>query len=303
MKDWLKLLRPFTLLPPALGMATGALAGLGARGASFETEILLRILRGALMAALLNAASNVLNQIHDLDQDRVNKPARPIPAGRITVAAARRLTGLLYLLAIGLSWTLEAGAGRECFVIVLFTVVVTWAYSAPPLRLRRYGWRANLTVAIPRGLLLKVAGWSTVAPVFHDPEPWYLGSIFFLFLLGATSTKDFADVAGDRMAGVRNLPIRLGTERAIRAISPFFVFPWLLFPLATLGPRPLLSARPWGLDLLGGIGLVYGLYLVRLLRRDPEALVRSGENHPAWGHMYRLMMLAQLGSAAVYLRF
>ena len=37
---------------------------------------------GALMAAVLNAASNAINQIYDLDIDRVNKPKRPLPERR-----------------------------------------------------------------------------------------------------------------------------------------------------------------------------------------------------------------------------
>ena len=54
-----------------------------------------------------------------------------------------------------------------------------------------------MTIAIPRGVLLKVAGWSTVKTVM-GVEPWFIGAIFGLFVLGASSTKDFADIEGDR---------------------------------------------------------------------------------------------------------
>ena len=55
------------------------------------------------------------------------------------------------------------------------------------------GALASLTIAIPRGILLKVAGWAMVAHVAFT-EPWYLGGIFGLFLIGASTTKDFADI-------------------------------------------------------------------------------------------------------------
>ena len=42
-------------------------------------------------------------------------------------------------------------------------------------------------------------------------EPWYIGSIFMLFLLGAASTKDFSDIKGDAAGGVRTLPRVLGS--------------------------------------------------------------------------------------------
>ena len=72
-----------------------------------------------------------------------------------------------------------------------------WPTTIKTFRTKRDAIGANLTIAIPRGLMLKVAGWTTVKD-FDAPEPWYIGSIFFLFLLGAATTKDFADMKGDR---------------------------------------------------------------------------------------------------------
>jgi len=45
-------------------------------------------------------------------------------------------------------------------------------------------------------------------------EPWYIGAIFGLFLLGASTTKDFADMEGDARGGCRTLPIIYGVRRA-----------------------------------------------------------------------------------------
>ena len=151
-----------------------------------------------------------------------------------------------------------------------------------------------------------MAGWSTLATVWSDPEPWAIGLVFALFLLGASASKDFSDMKGDTAAGCRTLPVALGAKRAARRIAPFFVFPWLLLPLGTWIPRPwggagpLLTARPAWLVLLALVLAAYGAYVSRQLLRDPEALARS-ENHPAWRHMYAMMMLAQIGLAATYL--
>ena len=59
-------------------------------------------------------------------------------------------------------------------------------------------------------MLLKVAGWSSVKTI-AGVEPWYIGAIFGLFLLGATTTKDFADMDGDRRGGCRQAvaPLRI----------------------------------------------------------------------------------------------
>jgi hypothetical protein len=45
---------------------------------------------------------------------------------------------------------------------------------------------------------------------------------------------------------------------------------------------------------------LWGAYTVWLILRDPEALAKT-ENHPAWRHMYLMMMAAQVGLAVAYL--
>ena len=182
------------------------------------------------MAALLNAGNNALNQIYDLDIDRVNKPKRPLPSGRLTIAQAWWFTNITYALALVLAWLVAPGGRHECFWLVVVAVVCTFLYSVPPFRTKRLGIWANVTIAIPRGVLLKVAGWSSVKTIV-GVEPWYIGAIFGLFLLGATTTKDFADMEGDRRGGCRTLPIQYGVRRAAWMISPSFVVPFLMIPL------------------------------------------------------------------------
>ena len=148
---------------------------------------------------------------------------------------------------------------------------------------------ANLTIAIPRGCLLKVAGWAMVAQVAHV-EPWFIGAIFAIFLIGASSTKDFADIEGDRAGGCKTLPILHGPRKAAWIISPFFVFPWLLMPLGAWvrDPRqpshPILTGDPILLTALGLLLTAWGCYTVWLILRDPEELA-TVENHRSWKHM------------------
>jgi 4-hydroxybenzoate polyprenyltransferase len=314
--------RPFTLLPPLLGMISGAITGVGAlahhQGQGFFEylggdgrlgPLALYVFLGALMAANLNAASNILNQLYDLENDRINKPGRPLPAGQVTVRETVILFCVLYALSLVAAWFVKPLPGesiwlRECFWIVVVAAFITYIYSAPPLRTKRWGWAAQFTIAVPRGMLLKVCGWSCVAGVFSDIEPWYIGLVFFVFLLGAAATKDFADMAGDEAAGCITLPIRYGVRSAAYQISPFFIAPWLLLPLGVVLKRDdgtaLLSGDPILLTSLGIFLTLYGAYTVYLILRDPDSLATT-ENHPSWTHMYRMMMVAQIGFAAAYM--
>lgn len=296
--------RPFTLLPPALGVVSGAVTawGAGHHKEPVTWELALPVVYGALMAAMLNAASNAINQIYDLEIDRVNKPKRPLPAGTMTMGQAWGFTWASFVVAWLLAFlaappTPEAvHAARECFWIVLFTSVLVWAYSAPPLRTKRHGIWANVTIAVPRGLLLKVAGWSTVKTIV-GVEPWFIGSIFGLFVLGASTTKDFADIEGDRAGGCRTLPILYGVKAAAWMIAPFFVLPFVLIPVGVF--TGILTGNHTLLMILGPLLILYGIYTVWLLVRRPEELAAT-ENHPSWTHMYRMMMVAQVGFALAY---
>jgi 4-hydroxybenzoate polyprenyltransferase len=297
-RNFVDLGRPFTLVAPALGFVSGALTAIGAAPREpWSPGLLIAPFIGAAMAALLNAGNNALNQIYDLDIDRVNKPKRPLPSGRLTIPQVWWFTNITYVLALVLAWLVEPGGRHECFWLVAVAVVCTYLYSVPPFRTKRLGIWANITIAIPRGVLLKVAGWSSVKTIF-GVEPWYIGCIFGLFLLGATTTKDFADMEGDRRGGCRTLPIQYGVRRAAWMISPSFVIPFMMINAgAVMG---ILTGNFWALQILGAVMTAYGLYVLYLMLRRPEDLAVE-ENHVSWAHMYRMMFVAQIGFALAYL--
>src|SRR5262245_17204463 len=222
--------RPFTLLPPLLGVVSGAITAFGSAHnpdplRRVNLSLLATVCLGSLCAALLNAASNGINQVYDLEIDRKNKPGRPLVSGALRLEQAKRFSALLYALAILPTWfvmiypharwserLLAPARAHECFWIFVAGLVFTLVYSVPAFgRTKRNGFWANLTIAVPRGCLLKVAGWSMVASVAH-PEPWFIGGVFFLFLLGASTTKDFSDMEGDAAHGCITLPIRYGVR-------------------------------------------------------------------------------------------
>jgi len=290
--------RPFTLVAPALGFLSGGATAYGAAPReAWHAGLLLYPVIGALMAAVLNAASNALNQIYDLEIDRVNKPKRPLTSGRLSMRDAWAFTYATYTMALVLAWLVAPGGRHECFWLVLIATLGTVIYSVPPLRTKRLGIWANLTIAIPRGVLLKVAGWSSVKTII-GLEPWYIGAIFGLFLLGASTTKDFADMDGDARGGCRTLPIIYGVRRAAWMISPSFVIPFLMIAIGSwtgvlTGNFLLLQALAFGMT-------AYGLYVCYLMLRRPEDLAVE-ENHVSWAHMYRMMFVAQVGFALAYL--
>jgi len=295
---YLEFSRPFTLLAPALGFASGAATAYGAAPReAWHPDLIVYPLIGLTMAAVLNGASNALNQIYDLEIDRINKPKRPMPSGRLTHAEAWVFTWVTYAIALVLAWLVAPAGRHECFWIVLIATIITFLYSVPPARTKRLGIWANITIAIPRGVLLKVAGWSAVKTVLA-PEPWYIGAIFGLFLVGAATTKDFSDMEGDARGGCKTLPIIYGIERAAWMISPSFVIPFVMIAVGAW--TGILTGNFLLLNALAAVMTAYGLYVCYLMLRRPEDLAVE-ENHVSWAHMYRMMFVAQIGFALAYL--
>lgn len=295
---WIELSRPFTLIAPALGVVSGAITAAGASPRDeWNTALLTYTTLGALMAAVLNAASNALNQIYDLEIDRLNKPARPLPSGRLSIQDAWVFTIATYVVALVLAWFVAPGGRHECFWIVVVATIATFAYSCPPIRTKQRGIWANITIAVPRGVLLKVAGWSCVKTIF-GVEPWFIGGIFGLFLLGASTTKDFADMEGDARGGCKTLPILYGVRPAAWMISPSFVLPFLLISYGAF--TGILTGNFILLQLLAAFMTAYGIYVCYLMLRRPEELATDA-NHVSWAHMYRMMFAAQVGFAVAYL--
>lgn len=295
---WLELSRPFTLVAPALGVVSGAITAAGAAPEDPWTAALVRYtVIGTVMAMVLNAANNALNQIYDLEIDRVNKPGRPLTSGRLSLRDAWIFTWTAYAAALVLAWFVSPDGRHECFWIVVIATIFTFVYSCPPLRTKQRGIWANVTIAIPRGVLLKVAGWSCVKTIW-GVEPWFIGMIFGLFLLGASTTKDFADMEGDERGGCRTLPIVYGVRRAAWMISPSFVLPFVLISYGAFAG--ILTGHFWLLQALAAGLTIYGLYVCYLMLRRPEELAVDA-NHVSWAHMYRMMFVAQVGFAVAYL--
>jgi 4-hydroxybenzoate polyprenyltransferase len=294
------LARPFTLLAPALGMVSGGLAALGFDG-RFEPSAAdwRNVALGALMAALLNVASNGVNQIYDLEVDRINKPDRPLPSGAMTIREAWAVTLLAYAAALAVAWLVNP----PLFAIVALTAFLTYAYSGPPFRTKRHWFLANFTIAIPRGFLLPLAGWVAVrggadfTGATLPSDALLVAGAFGLFILGAASTKDFADMEGDRAGGCITLPLRFGVAPAARAVAPFLFVPWIA--VAVLRAAGVLGGNSFVLFWGSVACALMGLRTAWLLVRDPDALTRSS-THPSWVLMYLLMLVSQAVTALGY---
>ena len=205
----LELLKPVTWFPPMWAFGCGVVAS-GVPLAGHWGVAMVGIL---LAGPLVCATSQAVNDWYDREVDAINEPHRPIPSGRIPGTWGFRIA----LAWTGLSLVVAAALGRWVFVAALIGLALAWAYSAPPLRLKRNGWWGNLAC----GLCYEGLAWVTGAAVMIGgalpPAPsLMLAGLYSLGAHGIMTLNDFKSVAGDRLTGIRSLPASLGPDRAAR---------------------------------------------------------------------------------------
>jgi len=213
----LELLKPITWFPPMWAFGCGVVCA-SAIAAPHWGLVLLGV---ALCGPLVCGSSQVVNDWFDRHVDALNEPMRPIPSGRIPghwglgIAIAWSALSLLAALPLGRFGTLAAALG----------LLLEWAYSAPPVRLKRNGWWGNAAVAI----CYEGLPWLTGVTVITATVPaWQVMVIAGLYSLGAhgiMTLNDFKSIAGDRRMGIGSLPVRLGPQLAAHLACWFMALP------------------------------------------------------------------------------
>jgi chlorophyll synthase len=217
----IELFKPITWFPPMWAFACGVVSS-GVAAAERWSLIVVGVL---LAGPLLCAMSQAVNDWFDRHVDAINEPHRPIPSGRIPGR-----WGLYIAIAwSALSLTVAAALGAWVFWAAVAGLVLAWAYSAPPIRLKRNGWWGNSAVAVSYEGLAWVTG-AAVMTAGTMPD-WRILAVAALYSAGAhgiMTLNDFKSVEGDRRMGIGSLPVRLGVENAARVACLVMAAPQLV---------------------------------------------------------------------------
>ncbi len=185
-----------------------------------------------------------VNQLEDVEIDRVNKPYLPLAAGEMTPAAARWIVAACAVLAVALA--LSQGAVET--VAVLAGLAVGTAYSSPPLRLKRFPLLASLSITGVRAVVVNLGvalhfteslgdgSWSVPGPV------WALTLFVIPFAFAIAVLKDVPDLEGDRRHRIATFTVRLGGRRVMRIGLAALAVAYL--GMAVLGPLALPECQP-----------------------------------------------------------
>jgi chlorophyll synthase len=164
-----------------------------------------------------------------------------------------------------LSIAVAAALGPWVLVAAVLGLVLAWAYSAPPLRLKRNGWWGNAAVAVSYEGLAWFTGAAVMIAAWPDPRIVTLAVLYSLGAHGIMTLNDFKSVEGDLRMGVGSLPAKLGVERAARVACVVMAAPQLVVILLLVT-----WARPWHALAVALLLAAQVALMVRLLQNPRE---------------------------------
>ncbi|HEY9629668.1 MAG TPA: homogentisate phytyltransferase [Coleofasciculaceae cyanobacterium] len=251
-----KFCRPHTVIGTSLsvlGIAVMAWARSNGEVYGRIHELLLLILPAIIACLCGNVYIVGLNQIEDVEIDRINKPHLPIASGEFS----RRMGWTIVLISGVLALVLSAWGGLFLMATVWLSLLIGTAYSLPPVRLKRFPVWASLCIFSVRGAIVNLGLYLHFnQKIGNQPSipatVWALTLFVLVFTFAIAIFKDIPDLEGDRRYQISTFTVRLGQR------SVFNLARWVL----TVCYGGMMAA---GL-LIGGINsvLVFGWHLIAL---------------------------------------
>ncbi len=175
----------------------------------------------ALIACLCGNVYIVgLNQLTDVDIDKINKPNLPLASGELSLKQGQIIVIIAGIFALGLA----SLGGLMLLAVVGVSLTLGTAYSLPPLRLKRFPFWASFCIFTVRGVVINLGLFlyyrlwlplddkSLLSAI--TPELWALSLFVVGFAFAIAIFKDIPDIEGDKHYQITTFTIKIGAPAA-----------------------------------------------------------------------------------------
>ena len=239
---------------------------------------LILLLLAAVSGSLIAAGANAINDVFDLNIDRINKPQRPLPSGRVPVASARIFAWFLFITGCGIAALIHPVCLGVALICSFWLYLYSWRLKGTVL------W-GNFSVAFISGLAFVYGGLA----VSRWKQALVVGIFAFFYHFAREMIKDMEDVEGDVENNAITFPVRHGI-RPTQIVASILIF--ILIGLTLL---------PYQLGIFNRIYLIIVLLGVDLVLIGVVVLLWAFPRPENWGRLSVLMKADMLmGLIAVY---
>ncbi|MFX1274111.1 MAG: geranylgeranylglycerol-phosphate geranylgeranyltransferase [Promethearchaeota archaeon] len=263
LKDIIEIMRPINCIVGSLTVIIGIL--------NTQTGIPVYMLIGNLILGILTyffiaGSGMVINDIYDINIDKINRPGRPIPSGRISLQQAKILFIITYTIGVIL-----AVINSLIFLLVPLNILIAaffgfigWIYAKWG---KKSGFPGNIIVSISFsiGLVYGATLNGFIVPLYI----YYFFLTAFFLLLAREIVKGCEDIEGDKEEGVKTLALTIGTKKALISsiICQICAIIFFILPLFTNIRNPLLFIITMSFG-LGVVIIAVILSLVSNLKKE-----------------------------------
>ncbi|MEM0056998.1 MAG: UbiA family prenyltransferase [Candidatus Geothermarchaeota archaeon] len=251
MRAYVEIIRPINGFIIGLGVIAGMYIDV------IKHPLLVDLIVGFLGGFFTCSSVMVINDIFDIEADKVNAPNRPLPSGRMSIRSATIYSCVLLFLALFLSNLLSIANLMLAALFWTMGVLYNW-------KLKSKGILGNLIVSL-----------SVTAPFLYgnivvnksiSPTIILFCLIAFFANMSREIIKAIADIRGDSLTGITTVPIKIGPQRA-------YLVGYFFGTIAiTISPIPLMlnivNITYVPLIACADIGMMYSLYLSSSLRKE-----------------------------------
>ena len=292
---WFRIVRPPIVIISVVGASTGALNVTLGQGEDLPQATYAMT---CLFAALLSAGLMVHNDYYDLPSDRVTRPNKPLPMGVIQPGTAKwtgfGLMAAAVLVALFDRWWDFGELDVPTAVTVALVFLVGLYYNA---RGKYTGLAGHVMVAIGVGLIPYVGAMPFGDYVSMAPLAAGVG----VMEVGREIMVCAGDIEGDRAAGFRTLPVRVGQRRSLLVALAFYIASVPLFYLYVpelAQDVPGLATDVFGTAYLTGVTLflaslftLWALVWRAITWESFEAYIRTGSRVVIF--LFQVLLLAE----------
>ena len=219
MNPYIEIMRPGNVVMAVIAVVLVAI---------IDHSISLPIILAMLAVFFEISAGNVINDYFDYNIDKINKPHRPIPSGRISLKNGRNYAYVLFILGTITGFLISyINKNWSAFIIVLIADIALYFYAR---NLKGTPLIGNMIVGLMTGLCFSFAGYAINTPQIIATS-WFLGFFAFVMTTAREIIKDIEDIEGDKSEGAKTFPIVYGAKSAAIIAFALIIIDCLLCPL------------------------------------------------------------------------
>lgn len=239
-----KFSRPHTIIGTSLSVFALYAMALAIADSSISVTNVVQLL-GTWIACLCGNVYIVgLNQLYDIEIDRINKPNLPLASGDFSALQGKWIVGVTGILAIGLA----ASLGSWLVATVLTSLAIGSAYSVPPIRFKQFPLLAAICILTVRGCIINLGIFSHFNSVLSGTDIlpssiWILTLFILVFTIAIAIFKDVPDLEGDRQYQIQTFTLALGKPAVFHITRWIITLAYLV--TITAGLLMLPTINPW----------------------------------------------------------